>query len=764
MNNQWNSNVVTPIEEGSGTKVLDNQSNVQPTIEAGENIVIENGTISATGDLEQVQSDWNQTDTTAVDYIKNKPEIPSVDQTFDATSEDAQSGTAVAEAISDVRQVPTTQSSDSGKILGVTDAAGTVGWVEDQNTEYTFSTGLTNSNNTVSVDTSVIATKSDLEGYQPVIENLNTIESGAAAGATAVQPEDLATVATSGSYNDLSNKPTIPTVDQSYSASSTNAQSGVAVASAISGKQDTISDLSTIRSGAEAGATAVQPSQLATVATSGSYTDLSNKPSIPDAQVNSDWDAVSGVSQILNKPTLATVATSGSYNDLTDKPSIPAAQVNADWNSSSGVSEILNKPTLATVATSGSYDDLTNKPSIPAAQVNSDWDAVSGAAQILNKPNLATVATSGSYADLSNKPTIPTVDQVYSASSANAQSGVAVASAISGKQDTISDLETIRSGAALGATAVQPSALATVATSGSYNDLSNKPTIPAAQVNSDWDAVSGVAQILNKPTLATVATSGSYADLSNKPTIPTVDQSYSASSTNAQSGTAVANAISAVKQVPSSTSADEDKVLTVDSNGDAVWANAPTELPASLGTAGQVLTVNSGATGIEWATPSGGGASATILTTSNTYAEVAAAVTASNNVYICLDHVGDQYSNFMEPVYLPYIGTKYSNTSRDDAEYLFGGVVGGYNSTPPKLITISMSYYIGWVLVTETPVPNYTAGSGITRTIDTYGNRVFSVNTTVIQAKLTDVTDIQLVQDLPASPTSGVLYLIPETT
>ena len=62
--------------------------------------------------------------------------------------------------------------------------------------------------------------------------------------------------------------------------------------------------------------------------------------------------------------------------------------------------------------------------------------------------------------------------------------------------------------------------LAAVATSGNYNDLSNTPTIPAAQVNSDWNAVSGKAQILNKPSLATVATSGSYTDLSNKPTIP----------------------------------------------------------------------------------------------------------------------------------------------------------------------------------------------------------------------------------------------------
>ena len=86
---------------------------------------------------------------------------------------------------------------------------------------------------------------------------------------------------------------------------------------------------------------------LATVATTGSYNSLTDKPTIPAAQVNADWDAVSGVAQILNKPT------------------IPAAQVNSDWSSNSGVSQILNKPTLATVATSGSYNDLSSKPTIP---------------------------------------------------------------------------------------------------------------------------------------------------------------------------------------------------------------------------------------------------------------------------------------------------------------------------------------------------------------------------------------------------------------
>jgi nitrogen fixation protein len=50
-----------------------------------------------------------------------------------------------------------------------------------------------------------------------------------------------------------------------------------------------------------------------------------------------------------NTSSLATVATSGSYNDLTNKPTIPSAQVNSDWNSTSGVSQILNKPTIPSI-------------------------------------------------------------------------------------------------------------------------------------------------------------------------------------------------------------------------------------------------------------------------------------------------------------------------------------------------------------------------------------------------------------------------------
>ena len=71
----------------------------------------------------------------------------------------------------------------------------------------------------------------------------------------------------------------------------------------------------------------------------------------------------------------------------------------------------------------------------------------------------------------------------------------------------------------------------------------------------------------------------------------------------------MARAVAGVSgEVPAVEEGDNGKVLTAiyDEGGAAVeWANPPTELPASLGTAGQVLTVNSGATGVEWASAQG---------------------------------------------------------------------------------------------------------------------------------------------------------------
>lgn len=98
-------------------------------------------------------------------------------------------------------------------------------------------------------------------------------------------------------------------------------------------------------------------------------------PAIPAAQVQTDWNAVSGMGVLLNKPSLAAVATSGAYSDLA------------------------GRPTLSTVATSGNYADLSGKPSIPAAQIQADWTQTnSGSVDFIkNKPVPATATASRSF-------------------------------------------------------------------------------------------------------------------------------------------------------------------------------------------------------------------------------------------------------------------------------------------------------------------------------------------------------------------------------
>jgi hypothetical protein len=95
------------------------------------------------------------------------------------------------------------------------------------------------------------------------------------------------------------------------------------------------------------------------------YNKISNPPAIPTlvSQLTNDSGFLTTVAWtgVTNKPTFATVATSGSYIDLTNTPTIPAVQIQSDWTQASNVALdfIKNKPTLF----SGSYTDLTNKPS-----------------------------------------------------------------------------------------------------------------------------------------------------------------------------------------------------------------------------------------------------------------------------------------------------------------------------------------------------------------------------------------------------------------
>ena len=433
---------------------------------------------------------------------------------------------------------------------------------------------------------------------------------------------NLATVATSGSYDDLSNKPTIPDPQvQSDWAESDNRQPDF-----IKNKPN-----------------------LAAVATSGDYNDLSNKPSIPEAQVQSDWNEAdsSKVVFIKNKPNLATVATSGSYNDLSDKPTIPPGVVvdqhyNANSeNAQSGkaVAEALDSYQALPASTAqdagkvlqvdsngnpewaagggqqvqadwaetdpSAVDYIKNKPSIPAAQVQSDWNQSNTQAvdYIKNKPNLATVATSGSYNDLSDKPSIP----------------------------------------------VQQQADWNQSDSSKADYIKNKPSIPAAQVQSDWNQsnIQAVDYIKNKPSnivtdanyvhtdnnfsnndkdkldgIATGAQVNAQSDwnqtdnqaddfIKNKPAIPVVppmknlvagnnvtitedengvtvsadggpvDQVYDATSSNAQSGVAVASALSGKED---DFDAGEGLEFTTDGQGNRVLqVEGPVDIVAGPG-------------------------------------------------------------------------------------------------------------------------------------------------------------------------------------
>ena len=169
------------------------------------------------------------------------------------------------------------------------------------------------------------------------------------------------------------------------------------------------------------------------------------------------------------------------------------------------------------------------------SDLTNDTGFITGVAwgDVTNKPNFANVATSGSYNDLSNKPainnatlTIQKNGSTVASFGANASTNVTANVTVPTKVSDLTNDTGFITGIAWSDVTSKPN-FATVATSGSYNDLSNKPTIPAAQVNSDWNSSSGVSKILNKPTLATVATSGSYNDLSNKPTIPTIPTNVS---------------------------------------------------------------------------------------------------------------------------------------------------------------------------------------------------------------------------------------------
>jgi Cu/Ag efflux protein CusF len=186
--------------------------------------------------------------------------------------------------------------------------------------------------------------------------------------------------------------------------------------------------------------------------------------------------------------------------------------VQSDWNASNGDAFILNKPT--TITTQQADDITANNAKVSFPEAPNDGDAY--------------VRQSEAWVSLTH----PT----DSVTSVNTQTGVVVLDTddidegatnlyytdarVSANTDVAANT------AKVGITTQQASDITANNAKISFDSASSTKLAGIEEgaevnVNADWNATEGDAQILNKPTLATVATSGSYTDLSNTPTIPT---------------------------------------------------------------------------------------------------------------------------------------------------------------------------------------------------------------------------------------------------
>lgn len=113
-------------------------------------------------------------------------------------------------------------------------------------------------------------------------------------------------------------------------------------------------------------------------------TKLSGIEAGAEVNVNADWNAVSGDAQILNKPTLATVATTGSYNDLLNKPTITNGTVTSVGLSVPTGLSVSGTP----VTTSGTIAvTLTSGYAIPTTAKQTQWDSAYTWYQTMTTPD-----------------------------------------------------------------------------------------------------------------------------------------------------------------------------------------------------------------------------------------------------------------------------------------------------------------------------------------------------------------------------------------
>lgn len=459
------------------------------------------------------------------------------------------------------------------------------------------------------------------------------------------------------------------------------------------------------------------------------------------------------------------VATGGSFT-----------QIQADYaqTNDQSVDYIKNKPNLsvfarsadlATVATSGDFNDLTNRPTIPTktSDLTNDSGFITDADAPVKDVQVGgvSVVNAQGVAEISIPATGVLDVEVDGTSVVNAQgvaeitmpdlSGYATTQALTtglaGKQDVISDLSDIRSGAEAGSTAIQPGDLATVAITGAYSDLTGTPTIPTAtsdltndsgfitladvpaQVNADWTEsdTSDPSYIQNKP--QNLVQDAAYVHTDNNFTTSLKDKLdgiASGAEVNVQAdwNQSDSNADDFIKNkptinnVPVVTSADADKVLKASYSGGVgsySWENDGSDVPSyTTSDDGKVLGVvdNQGTASLEWVSPAAG-------TVTDVEVNGSSVVNAQGVAEITIP--AQVQSDWTE------------NDSADPA------------------------------YIQHRPVEQLlSAGSGIS-IAESSGTVVISSNVSMASLNTAGITDLQVVQSLPASTTATVLYLIPES-
>lgn len=301
---------------------------------------------------------------------------------------------------------------------------------------------------------------------------------------------------------------------------------------------------------------------LATVATSGSYNDLSNKPTIPAEQVPADWEATTGVARILNKPTIPTVPTNVSEftNDANYQTGSQVNSAISTHDSSSSAHSSLFNAKQDTLV-SGTNIKTINSTSLLGSGNISVQATITGGATTITTSNLTAnralisnasgkvavsdvTSTELGYLDgvtsaiqtqLNGKATSSDITSAISThnSSNTAHSDIrtAITNGLANKVDKITTASKVyATNASGGQTSLSYDAFATgntVALRG--NDGTVDVSTPYANNHATNKSYVDTAlnAKANSADLATVATSGSYNDLSNKPTIPTVPTNVS---------------------------------------------------------------------------------------------------------------------------------------------------------------------------------------------------------------------------------------------